>query len=190
MTLKQAVMIAAIANVAYFAVEFAVGWKIGSISLFADSVDFLEDACVNLLVMVGLEWTARNRSRLGMLLACTILVPAVATLWAVVTKFAQPEPPAATPLALTGLGALLVNLFCASMLARFREQGGSLVRAAFLSARNDVIANIAIILAGGITAATASFWPDLIVGIGIGIMNVDAAREVFSAARRELTGVA
>ena len=71
------------------------------------------------------------------------------------------------------------------MLARYRRHGGSLTRAAFLSARNDVLANAAIILAGLVTAYTVSAWPDLIVGLGIFFMNLDAAREVYVAARRE-----
>jgi Co/Zn/Cd efflux system component len=85
----------------------------------------------------------------------------------------------------TGFAALLINFVCALALARFRHHEGSLSRAAFLSARNDVLANIAIILAGGVTAAFPSIWPDLIVGLGIAIMNADAARAVFSAAREE-----
>ena len=71
------------------------------------------------------------------------------------------------------------------MLARFRAHGGSLTRAAFLSARNDAFANVAIIAAGGITALTQSVWPDVVVGIGIALLNLDAAREVWEAARGE-----
>jgi Co/Zn/Cd efflux system component len=71
------------------------------------------------------------------------------------------------------------------MLARFRAHGGSLTRAAFLSARNDAVANVAIIAAGLVTAYTLSGWPDLIVGLGIAAMNADAAREVWQAARAE-----
>jgi Co/Zn/Cd efflux system component len=72
------------------------------------------------------------------------------------------------------------------MLARFRAHSGSLTRAAFLSARNDVLANIAIIAAGLVTAYLwPSAWPDLIVGLGIAAMNADAAREVWMAAREE-----
>jgi hypothetical protein len=67
---------------------------------------------------------------------------------------------------------------------------GSLSRAAFLSARNDAFANIAIILAAGITALWPSGWPDLVVGVGIFLMNLDAAHEVYVAARRENRGVA
>jgi Co/Zn/Cd efflux system component len=36
-----------------------------------------------------------------------------------------------------------------------------------------------------LTAATASIWPDLLVGLGIAIMNADAAREVWQASRAE-----
>lgn len=80
---------------------------------------------------------------------------------------------------------LVINLSCALMLVRFRSHRSSLTRAAFLSARNDVLANVAIIAAGFVTAYTLSGWPDLIVGLGIAAMNADAAREVWRAAREE-----
>jgi Co/Zn/Cd efflux system component len=85
----------------------------------------------------------------------------------------------------TGLGALLVNFVCAVLLVRVRHHGGSLGLAAFLSARNDVLANAAIILAGLVTSATLSAWPDLIVGLGIATMNAGAAGEVYKAAGKE-----
>ena len=71
------------------------------------------------------------------------------------------------------------------MLVQFRAHSGSLTRAAFLSARNDILANVAVIAAGFVTAYTLSGWPDLIVGLGIAGMNADAAREVWGAAREE-----
>jgi hypothetical protein len=86
---------------------------------------------------------------------------------------------------ITGLGALVVNPSCAFILARVRDHHGSLTRAAFLSARNDALANVAIIAAGLITAITLSVWPDLIVGIGIFVMNLDASRQVYATARDE-----
>jgi len=184
--LRRTVITVALLNCAYFGIEFAVGLAIGSVSLFADSIDFLEDASVNLLIALGLGWSAQRRARLGMLLALILLVPAVAGLWTAVQKLASLAPPAPVPLTLTGLGALAVNLACALMLAKFRDHGGSLTKAAFLSARNDTIANVAIILAGAVTAFLwRSAWPDLIVGSGIAIMNANAAREVWEAANDE-----
>jgi Co/Zn/Cd efflux system component len=102
-----------------------------------------------------------------------------------VAKIQSPDSAAPLPLSLAGLGALAVNLFCAFRLARFRTHGGSLIRAAFLSSRNDALANIAIIAAGLVTAATVSAWPDLVVGLGIFVLNLDASRQVYGAARDE-----
>lgn len=185
-SLRRTVAVVALLNLAYFGIEFAVALSIGSVSLFADSVDFLEDTSVNLLIFVALAWSPQLRARVGMLLSAILLVPALALLWSLWGKFSHPVPPEPFALSLTGLGALLVNLSCASMLARFRARSGSLTRAAFLSARNDTMANVAIIAAGLVTAYLwRSVWPDVLVGLGIAVMNLDAAREVWEAAREE-----
>jgi Co/Zn/Cd efflux system component len=183
--LRRVVIVVAILNLAYFGIEFSVAVAIGSVSLFADSIDFLEDASINLLIAIALSWSATRRARVGMTLAGVLLIPGLATIWAAWHKFLTPIPPPPLPLSLTGLGALAVNLSCALMLVRFRTHSGSLTRAAFLSARNDTLANVAIIAAGLTTAYTRSAWPDLVVGIGIGALNADAAREVWRAAREE-----
>jgi Co/Zn/Cd efflux system component len=183
--LRHAVALVGLANFAYFFVEFAMARRIGSVSLFADSVDFLEDAAVNLLIFVALDWSARRRARVGMVLALLLLVPGLATAWTAWQKLSAPVAPEPLLLSLTGLGALAVNVGCAALLARFRNRSGSLTRAAFLSARNDALANVAVIGAAAVTLAWPTGWPDLIVGIGIAIMNADAAQKVWSTARKE-----
>jgi Co/Zn/Cd efflux system component len=184
-SLRQVVRRVAFLNLGYFGIECGMALAIGSVSLFADSVDFLEDASVNLLILLALGWTLRQRARLGMGLAMILLVPGLATLWTAWEKFNSLVPPAPLPLVLTGLGALAVNLSCALMLTRHRHHSGSLTRAAFLSARNDAVANAAIIAAGLLTQVIPSAWPDLLVGLGIAAMNADAAHEVWQAAREE-----
>jgi Co/Zn/Cd efflux system component len=81
--LRKVVIIVAILNLAYFGIEFAVAAAIRSVSLFADSIDFLEDASLNLLIAIALSWSASSRARLGMVLAGILLIPGLATLWAV-----------------------------------------------------------------------------------------------------------
>jgi Co/Zn/Cd efflux system component len=184
--LRGVVLLVALLNVAYFGVEFGIALAIGSVSLFADSIDFLEDASINVLIAIALGWSAKHRARLGMALAGVLLIPGVAALWTAWEKFLAPTAPAPIPLTLAGCGALLVNLVCAALLANFRTHSGSLTRAAFLSARNDAAANIAIIAAGAVTFFVSSVWPDLIVGLGIAAMNAGAAHEVWETARAEL----
>ncbi|MEN9216752.1 MAG: cation transporter [Gloeomargarita sp. HHBFW_bins_162] len=184
--LRRVVLIVALLNLAYFGLEFGVALAIQSVSLFADSIDFLEDACVNFLIFFALGWQPQWRAWVGMFLAGLLLVPALATLWSLVQKFTAPLTPDPFSLSLTGLGALVINLICAFWLARFRQQGGSIAKAAFLSARNDALANIAIMGAGLLTAVRPSLWPDVVVGVGILVINLDAAREVYTTARKEL----
>lgn len=183
--LRRTLLVVIALNLSYFFVEFGVARAIGSVSLFADSIDFLEDSSLNALVLVGLGLAARFRRVLGMALAGVLLVPGLAALFTIWQKLNAPEVPDPSLLTLTGFGAMLVNALCALILARVRHSGGSLTRAAYLSARNDVAANIAIIVAGGLTLLTGSIWPDIITGLGIAAMNADAAREVWEAARGE-----
>jgi Co/Zn/Cd efflux system component len=184
--LRRVARLVAGLNLGYFGVEFAVAVAIGSVALFADSIDFLEDASIGLLAAAALGWPARRRARLAKLLAGVLLLPGLATLWAAWQKFNIPVAPRPLPLSLAGLGALAVNLSCALLLARHRRHGGSLTKAAFLSARNDVLANLAIIAVGLVTAFVwRSAWPDLIAGLAIAALNAGAAREVWQAARAE-----
>lgn len=182
---RRAVLWVAVLNAAYFFVEFAVARIIGSVSLVADSVDFLEDAALNLLIFFAAVWPLHRRARVGHVLALVILVPAVVTVWTAVVKILDPTAPEVVPLSLTALGALAVNLAAASILVRHRHAGGSLTRAAWLSARNDAFANIAVIAAALVTLAWASGWPDIVVGLAIGAVNADAGVKVWRAASRE-----
>lgn len=172
-------------NLGMFAAEIVVALASGSVSLFADSVDFLEDASINLLILAGLGWGIRARARLGMGLAVIILVPGLATLAMAWHRYASGAPPAAVAVGITGLVALAVNTTCAVLLARHRAAGGSLTKAAFLSARNDTLANVAIVAVGLVTLWWHSPWPDLGVGLAIGLLNAGAAWEVWEAARDE-----
>lgn len=183
--LRRAVGIVLLLNLAYFGVEFAVAIRISSVSLLADSVDFLEDAAVNFLIFAALGWSAARRAKVGMALSFVLLAPAVAFLWTLYRKVAAPVTPEPLALGLAGAGALVVNLSCAFILARFRHHSGSLTKAAFLSARNDALANVAILAAAATTLVWRSIWPDVVVGLGIALMNLGAAREVWEAARAE-----
>ena len=184
--LRRTALVVAALNLAYFVVEIVASSRIGSVALYADSADFLEDAAVNALIVVALGWSLAARARLGFVLAGIALVPALAALWTALQKFLHGGVPDAGTLGLVGLGALLVNLGCAWLLGQSKADGGSLGRAAFLTARNDALGNLLVIAAAVATALWwASYWPDLIAGLILFVLNLGAAREVFEAARGE-----
>jgi Co/Zn/Cd efflux system component len=179
------VLVVAILNFSYFFVEFSVALTAGSVSLLADSVDFLEDTSINLLIFVALGWPLAHRAAIGKVMVLVILAPAAVATWQAVGRFTEPVAPHVTPLVLASLGAIVVNGTSAWLLARVRSQGGSLSRAAYLSARNDTLVNVAIILMGVLTAWTGSGWPDLLLGCGIILLALHAAHEVWEVSEEE-----
>jgi Co/Zn/Cd efflux system component len=150
-----------------------------------DSVDFLEDTAINMLIFLALGWSLHRQALAGKAMAVFILVPALAAAWQAISKFSNPEPPDPLSLVVTAGGAVAVNLACSLVLARFRQHGSSMARAAFLSARNDVLINLAIIAMGILTLWTASGWPDLVLGTIIVVLNLRAAKEVWEVAEEE-----
>lgn len=183
--LRATVLTVALVNLAYMLVELAVALGIGSVSLVADSVDFFEDFAVNLLIFIALGWTLSKRAVVGKAMAVIIVLPAVTALVMAVVKMGDPEPPAVGALFWTAVGAIAVNLVCVLLLSRFRSDGGSLTRAAWLAARNDLIAGVVLIGLAGATALTASGWADIIVGLMLVVLNGSAAKEVWEAATEE-----
>jgi Co/Zn/Cd efflux system component len=129
MDLRRTVAAVAALNGLAFGGEVAVALAIGSVALLADSLDFLEDASINLLILLGLGWGAAARARLGRVLALVILVPGLGALWMAWQKLQDPVAPDPLALTLTAGAALLVNFLAALLIA------GTATRAARSPAR-------------------------------------------------------
>lgn len=186
--LRRVVLVVALLNFGYFFVEFSVALSAGSVSLLADSVDFLEDTAVNLLIFVALGWPLARRAVMGKAMVVVLLGPATLAGWKAVEAFSDPSAPAVVPLVLASLGAIAINGTSAWLLTSVRHHGGSLSKAAYLSARNDVLVNVSIIAMGVVTVWTDSGWPDLILGTLIIMLALHAAYEVWEASEEERLG--
>ena len=88
--LRRVVRLVALLNLGYFGIEFAVARSIGSVSLFADSVDFLEDASVNILVLVAVGMGAFYRRIAGLGFVALLMIPSAAALWTAWLKIKHP----------------------------------------------------------------------------------------------------
>tara|TARA_A100001388_G_C28578268_1_gene407594 strand:- start:73 stop:654 length:582 start_codon:yes stop_codon:yes gene_type:complete len=183
---KKAVFFVAILNLLYFFVEFIVALNIRSVSLLADSIDFIEDASINFLIFFAVSLTTIKKARISILLSIIMLLPGITALWAIWQQIIHQEPPAPVELSTVAFGALIINCLCTLILMKFRNYSGSLTKAAFLSARNDAFANIAIILTGIITILYPSIWPDILVGLFIAYIRAESALVIFKNATKEL----
>ena len=184
-SLRGTLIIVALLNLAYFFIELFAAIKINSVSLFSDSIDFLEDTFVNLLILFSFLISSTLRPKLSKILVIVILLPGLTALWAAWEQIVRPLPPEAFKLTLVGFGALLTNITCTIILMKYRENNKNFIKAAFLSARNDVLANLVVIGTGGIIIIYPSIWPDLIAGLIIFLINFDAAYKVYQIANAE-----
>ena len=184
-SVRGTLIIVALLNLAYFFIELFAAIKINSVSLFADSIDFLEDTFVNFLILFSFLISSTLRPKLSKILAIVILLPGLTALWAAWEQLVRPLPPEAFKLTLVGFGALLTNITCTIILMKFKKNNKSLIKAAFLSARNDVLANLIIIAAGITIIIYPSIWPDLIAGLIVFLINFNAAYKVYQIAKSE-----
>lgn len=156
-------------NAALFVVEIVAGWLAQSTGLIADSLDMLADAFVYGVALWAVERSSRAKLRaahaagiLQALLAAGVFVD-VARRWVVGST---PEPPA-----MIGISALALagNVTCLFLLARHRH-GGAHMRASWIFSTNDVLANLGVMAAGALVAATGSRVPDLGIGTLVGAL--------------------
>jgi Co/Zn/Cd efflux system component len=85
-----------------------------------------------------------------------------------------------------GLLALGVNFAVAVLLFRFRE-GDANMRSVWLCTRNDVIANILVLIAAAGVFGTGTVWPDVGVAAILAGLGLSSGRSVIRQARAELS---
>jgi Co/Zn/Cd efflux system component len=147
-----------------FFIEVVAGWLTHSTSLYADSLDMLGDAFVYAISLYvigrGPVWSARVSLIKGMMM----LLLGSAVLFQITSRFLAPVVPVAKPMGAIAVLALLANATCAMLLLRHRNDDLNM-RSTWLCSRNDVLANVGVILAAGMVAATGSYLPDLVIGL-------------------------
>lgn len=182
---RRVLWIALAVNLAMFAIEFGSALAAGSVSLLADSIDFLGDAAnygVSLYVLShALIWRARTALAKGLMMGGYGLLVLVQTGR---SALAGVVPEAAT-MGAVGALALLANLSVASLLFAFRS-GDANMRSVWLCTRNDAVGNIAVMLAALAVLGTDQAWPDLLVALGMALLGLSSARAVIAQALAEI----
>ncbi len=181
------VLVAVLAvNATMFCVEFGAGLLSGSTALLADSLDMLGDSFVygfSLLVLHrSLAWRTRAALAKGVIMGAF----GVGVLLKAGLQLGAGVPPLAPAMVAIGTLALVANAFCFSLLWRHRTDDINL-RSTWLCSRNDLIANGAVLVAGGLVAWSQSFWPDVLVGIAIAILFLGTAAFVIRESLTEIS---
>ena len=172
-------------NAVMFLVEGWAGLLAHSTSLLADALDMLGDALVYGFTLFVLARSARWQAGAALAKGGFMLAFGLGVLGEALYKVFHPVMPGVETMGIVGGIALAANLVCFFLL--YRHRGDNLnMSSTWLCSRNDLIANIGVLLAAGGSYLLVSRWPDIIVGGIIASLFLSSALGVLSRAIRAL----
>lgn len=172
-------------NAVMFLVEGTAGLLTRSSSVLADSLDMFGDAAVyaSSLYVLGRGPAAQARVAFGK--GLVMVAFGLGVVVDVALKIAGARTPHAEGMGVIGIMALAANLACLFMLTRHREDDINM-RSVWLCSRNDIIANVGVLLAAGGVALSGTRWPDVAVGTVIAVVFLSSATKVLREAAHEI----
>jgi Co/Zn/Cd efflux system component len=175
-----------VVNAAMFAVQLVAAARAGSTALLADSADMLGDAMVYAMSLYALGRDAVWQTRVVRLKGGIMAAFGAGILVEVATKLVRGVIPSAALMSGFGLLALAANTGVLMLLWRHRADDLNM-RSVWLCSRNDVTANVGVLVAALGVGLTDSAWPDIVVGLAVAGLFVTSAAGVIGAARRPAT---
>ena len=172
-------------NGAMFLIEGIYGWLAQSSALMADALDMLGDAAIFGFSLYVIRLDSIWQNRAGYIKGIIMALFSISVLIGAFYKLFNPVVPEAFTMGGIGALALVANLICAILLLGFRDSDINM-RSAWICSRNDVLANIGVLLAAWGVSWTGSSWPDLIVGVSISALILKSAIEVLKDAKLEM----
>jgi Co/Zn/Cd efflux system component len=182
---RRVLWIALFANAAMFGVELMASIFSGSTALAADAADFLGDSANYALSLGAIVAGGAWMSRVALLKGAAMSVYGVGVLAYAAWRAWLGAPPDAMTMGVIGTLALAVNFGVAVMLYRYRD-GDANMRSVWLCTRNDVIANILVLIAAAGVLGTGTVWPDVGVAAILAFLGLTSGRVVIRQALAEL----
>lgn len=172
-------------NAAMFFIESTAGVVARSTALLADSLDMLGDTLVYAFSLWVITRDRYWRAGAALLKGVIMALFGTGVLIEALYKTIHPVLPDAPVIGAVGLAALAANTLCLILLLRHRHDDINM-RSTWLCSRNDIIANLSVLVAAGAVAATGSMWPDVAVGLGIALLFLHSAAHILRQSIMEL----
>src|SRR5215475_6207111 len=182
---KRVLWIVLAINAVMFLVEIGAGVAAGSASLQADALDFLGDSANYAISLFVVGMALRYRATAALLKGATMGVFGLWVIGTVAWHAMHGTLPNAFTMGTVGLAALVANAASFGLLWAYRT-GDSNMRSAWICTRNDVLGNIAVLLAAVGVFGTGTGWPDVIVAAIMAALALQGAAVVARQAAEEL----
>ncbi len=158
-------------NMAMFFVEIVFGVLADSNALIADSLDMLADATVYTIALLAIGRSSELKTKAAHLSGKFQIVLGIVVLADAVRRFISGSEPESLLMMTIGGAALIANVICLLLISKQRR-GEIHMRASWIFSKNDVIANIGVIIAGTLVMLLDTSLPDLITGIIIAVVVI------------------
>ena len=149
-------------NGVMFAVEIGAGLAAGSAALQADALDFLGDAANYAISLFVVGMALRYRAMAALAKGATMTLFGLWVIGTVLWHATHGTLPTALTMGAVGFAALAANIASFGLLWVHRG-GDANMRSAWICTRNDVLGNLAVLLAAAGVFGTGTGWPDIIV---------------------------
>lgn len=172
-------------NAAMFLIEIGAGVTAGSASLQADALDFFGDAANYAISLFVVGMALRYRAMAALAKGSTM---ALFGLWIIGTAIwhaLHGTLPNAYTMGVVGFAALVANAVSFGLLWAYRD-GDANMRSAWICTRNDVLGNMAVLLAAAGVFGTGTGWPDIIVAAIMASLALQGAWLVIQQSLAEL----
>ena len=171
-------------NASMFVTEMVFGIISESTALIADSLDMLADATVYGVALYAVSRPAIAKIKAAFLSGIFQILLGLSVAVDIVRRLIWGSDPESFLMIIIGIIALIANTICLILISKYRK-GEVHMRASWIFSRNDVLANIGIVIGGFLVYYLDSRLPDLIIGIIITLIVVwggivilkDAAKE-------------
>lgn len=172
-------------NAVMFLVEIAAGVAAGSASLQADALDFLGDAGNYVISLAVVGMALRYRSMAALAKGATMGAFGLWVIGTVIWHAIAGTVPEPVTMGVVGVAALVANAACAGLLYAYRD-GDANMQSVWICSRNDVLGNLAVLLAALGVFGTGTGWPDLVVAAVMATLALQGAWIVVRQAKNEL----
>ncbi len=171
-------------NAVMFLVEIILGIISESTALIADSLDMLADATVYAIGLYAVAKSPLVKIHAAHLSGIFQVLLGLLVIADVVRRFILGSEPDSLLIMIVGFIALIANVICLMLISK-HKQGEVHMRASWVFSKNDVIANIGIIISGGLVYLLDSRYPDLIIGMMISLIVIRGGIKIIQDARNE-----
>ena len=158
-------------NALMFFIEITLGIFSESTALIADSLDMLADATVYGIGLYAVGGSGLIKIRAAHISGIFQIILGLSVSLDAIRRLIWGSEPESNMMIIIGIGALIANLICLSLISK-HKQGEIHMRASWIFSKNDVLANVGIIISGSLVYLLDSRFPDLIIGMIISIIVI------------------